>query len=151
MLQKSEKTATETEVGGGGVRERDDESSHDSKQNRVICRDQTPEIETITITMTFSCPNWPVPLWLVGCAVDLRNKGGGEKKKSLSNPNEKVIFGKWSSKYCILYILSTMMRESALINISTRLRYTDYTQQLFQQVFLVYLKVHKPVQTTADE
>lgn len=50
-----------------------------------------------------------------------------------------------------LYILLTMMRESALINISTRLRYTDYTQQLFQQVFLVYLKVHKPVQTTADK
>lgn len=29
------------------------------------------------------------------------------------------------------YILLTMLRESALINILTRLIYTDYTQQLF--------------------
>lgn len=38
------------------------------------------------------------------------------------------------------YILLTMKRDSVLINISTRLSYTDYTQQVFNKYFWYILK-----------
>lgn len=44
---------------------------------------------------------------------------------------EKVHLWKMIIKILHFYILLTMKRDSVLINISTRLSYTDYTQQLF--------------------
>lgn len=58
-------------------------------------------------------------------------KKGKEKKSLCQIQKKKGHLWKMIIKILHLYILSTMMRESALINISTRLRYTNDTQQIF--------------------
>lgn len=53
------------------------------------------------------------------------------KTKEKEKKKKKGHLWKMISKILHFYILLTMLRESALINILTRLLYIDYTQQLF--------------------
>lgn len=66
----------------------------------------------------------PIPFFLVSCAANL--------KLSYETPGQIKKGHLWKMiKILHFYNFLTMKRDSVLINILTRLNYTDYTQQLF--------------------
>lgn len=83
--------------------------------------------------MTFSRRNQTNPSLLgrLWCQFKQTNKKKQLINGTLCQIQKKGHLWKMIIKILHLYILLTMKRESALINISTRLSYTDYTQQLF--------------------